>query len=428
MDGKVILLESINKKLDLIKQLKEEPYIKYDMDMIDLLNKIDNSADNLAYVSDDLIDYIKYEPKEVKALRDLFVGKKDYSVNFKLNDKHRKLFDEFREKLKEDIESNVKHYKDLKNKDRLEDLLIEIEKNSLINDYDVIIDIVKDYNQLNFDKNMISVMEFIVGHNEGIYNSILIDVPEININLSDKRLDSKVLDVLSELKIDSVNPIVLDLLYEVDVDEFVNNYLLIKKNKVEQYGILHLLNKKNSASILSLLCLSDEDVIMSVVDSVDKKANLVKILLNNCISVFFSKHNKYFTCNHDNYIKINKFLYNNEISKDELILRNPLFMLSNAEILFYAISTVSSYGVTPKKIVSKCYKLLSYEPMLLVKNLDILKKYDLDIEDYLNKSNYNLLKINDLESKIKSLKDTKFKSCDKLYEILLDNLMNEGDR
>lgn len=428
MDGKVILLESISKKIDDIKQIKEEPYIKYNIDMIDLLNKIDNSADNLSFVSDELIDYLMYKPKEVKELRDLFVGKKDYAVNFKLNDDHRKLFASFREKLKDDIEVNVKNYKDLKNKDRLEDLLKEINLDSLINDYDLITDIVKEYDQLNFDKNMISVMEFVVKHNEGIYNSILIEVPEININLVDKRLDKKIIEILTELKIETVNPIIMDLLYDVDVDEFVNNYEVIKKNKVEQYGILHLINKKNSTSILSLLCLSDEDVIKSVVDSVNKKASLVKILLNNTISIFFSKYNKYFTCNHDNYIKILKYFDTNEISIEDIIIKNPLFLLTNAEILFYVLSCLSTYDIKPKKIISKCYKVLSYNPMIILKNIEVLQKYDLDLNDYLNKSNYNLLKVENLQSKLnKVLKDHKYKTYDDIYEILLNNLMNEGE-
>ena len=418
-EGRELLINIINNKLDSIKSLENESVIVNDVNVVSLYHEIMIDDDNIYKVTDEIIEYVcANDPsfkESITKVRDLLVGKKEYNLNVQINEEYLSIIEVFKSLLFETIDASVPGLADAEEtKNKLNSLLEKIKNRELINDYELIENIVKDYKPTSYDDNMLQIMLFINNNNLSIMK-VDVKEPDYKVYSYNKNIvNESILEILDKLNIiyDDLPHYVKSELKNTDVENFKENYALVRKNKVEDYGVLHLINKNNILARLALLLYATPDSIKAVVDSVkDSKGivdiRLMKTIMQYILPAILIKENEFA------YPKCKEFLSNMKLLKSlgvnyrTLIIKNPLFMLTNNDILNYNLNYVEDYGANKKTIINKCYKTLSLYPSLIIENMNVLKNHNIDLVDYFspNNNNYNLLKVRNLDKKINYLMD-----------------------
>lgn len=418
-EGRELLINIINNKLDSIKSLENESVIVNDVNVVSLYHEIMIDDDNIYKVTDEIIEYVcANDPsfkESITKVRDLLVGKKEYNLNVQINEEYLSIIEVFKSLLFETIDASVPGLADAEEtKNKLNSLLEKIKNRELINDYELIENIVKDYKPTSYDDNMLQIMLFINNNNLSIMK-VDVKEPDYKVYSYNKNIvNESILEILDKLNIiyDDLPHYVKSELKNTDVENFKENYALVRKNKVEDYGVLHLINKNNILARLALLLYATPDSIKAVVDSVkDSKGivdiRLMKTIMQYILPAILIKENEFA------YPKCKEFLSNMKLLKSlgvnyrTLIIKNPLFMLTNNDILNYNLNYVEDYGANKKTIINKCYKTLSLYPSLIIENMNVLKNHNIDLVDYFspNNNNYNLLKVRNLDKKTNYLMD-----------------------
>ncbi len=416
-EGEKILESSIKAYREKINNLLKTNIIYDDIDLYKLYLDINDKPSNLRKVSNNLIDTIIKEnnygthiifKKKLIQLRDMYIGSEDYDLKVNITDDT--TLNTFMELLKNIINRDAPGLIDASDdEDKLNKLQSEINNNEIIIDTDFINKIVLSYDSNSYDNNIVKVMSYV-----GIYNASLVssstDIDNIDIsNIKIEEIDPKVLDILKKCEIDITNipNNLLSDLKDSNVSDIINVYELIRKNKAEDYGILHLINRSNPISKLVILLYATDESIKGVIDSLrdnngDLNIKLLKIIINECIQALIIKDNNNFEPKYDDFINNIILLKTLNIDIDNLINREPLFIISSNEIINYTLNYLERYGASKKKIINKCYKTLTINSSLLITNIDLLKKYNVDFKEYFgtNNTNYNLLKVNDLDKKL----------------------------
>ena len=427
-----LLLSIINSRL---KELTDKDKIKVyydDIDLVRLIKGIEENNDNMKYLTDSLIEGIistsKVRNKEkfisqIKSIRDVFIGKQKYKL---------KVYVEISESGLIDNENYINELKELKEK---------MFSNELIINFSFIEKMLNDYNSVEFESNLYKVMEYISLHNLNILKtpeSILPVVETKSIKTIDE--DENIKAVLDKLEIDYKN-LSSDLiggLVTVNHEVFMDNFGLISKNKAENYGILHLFSKENYKAKLVVLLYSDVETIKEVVDltkDVNGKINvpLLKSICNNVATCFIKNENQRYKPMFENFKKNMEQLKSLEVNYPLLIKNSPLFMVASASDINFALNHLAMMGFDKKQVVNKCYKTLSINPSLIVKNSNILKSKIVDLDMFIKESkNYVLLKIDNLEDKINFLvsqkkETTTHKKLTKNIEECVVNALRNGD-
>ena len=440
-EGRELLVNIINNKLDSIKSLENESVIVNDVNVVNLYHEIMIDDDNIYKVTDEIIEYVcANDPsfkESITKVRDLLVGKKEYNLNVQINEEYLSIIEIFKSLLFETIDASVPGLATAEEtKNRLNSLLEKIKNRELINDYELIENIVKDYKPTSYDDNMLQIMLFINNNNLSIMK-VDVKEPDYKVYSYNKNIvNESILEILDKLNIiyDDLPHYVKSELKNTDVDNFKDNYSLVRKNKVEDYGVLHLINKNNTLARLALLLYATPDSIKAVVDSVKDSKGIVDIRLMKTIMQFILpailiKENEFA------YPKCKEFLSNMKLLKSlgvnyrTLIIKNPLFMLTNNDILNYNLNYVEDYGANKKTIINKCYKTLSLYPSLIIENMNVLKNHNIDLIDYFspNNNNYNLLKVRNLDKKINYLSELykdkiDFNNYKELTKLVIDHI------
>lgn len=445
-EGRELLINIINNKLDSIKSLENESVIVNDVNVVNLYHEIMIDDDNIYKVTDEIIEYVcANDPsfkESITKVRDLLVGKKEYNLNVQINEEYLSIIEVFKSLLFETIDASVPGLATAEEtKNKLNSLLEKIKNRELINDYELIENIVKDYKPTSYDDNMLQIMLFINNNNLSIMK-VDVKEPDYKVYSYNKNIvNESILEILDKLNIiyDDLPHYVKSELKNTDVENFKENYALVRKNKVEDYGVLHLINKNNTLARLALLLYATPDSIKAVVDSVKDSKGIVDIRLMKTIMQFILpailiKENEFA------YPKCKEFLSNMKLLKSlgvnyrTLIIKNPLFMLTNNDILNYNLNYVEDYGANKKTIINKCYKTLSLYPSLIIENMNVLKNHNIDLVDYFspNNNNYNLLKVRNLDKKINYLMDIykdkiDFNNYKELTKLVIDHIYESAN-
>lgn len=446
-----LLLSIINSRL---KELTDKDKIKVyydDIDLVRLIKGIEENNDNMKYLTDSLIEGIistsKVRNKEkfisqIKSIRDVFIGKQKYKLKVDFNPKYIKDINTFLALLRDYVEISESGLIDNENYiNELKDLKEKMFSNELIINFSFIEKMLNDYNSVEFESNLYKVMEYISLHNLNILKtpeSILPVVETKSIKTIDE--DENIKAVLDKLEIDYKN-LSSDLiggLVTVNHEVFMDNFGLISKNKAENYGILHLFSKENYKAKLVVLLYSDVETIKEVVDltkDVNGKINvpLLKSICNNVATCFIKNENQRYKPMFENFKKNMEQLKSLEVNYPLLIKNSPLFMVASASDINFALNHLAMMGFDKKQVVNKCYKTLSINPSLIVKNSNILKSKIVDLDMFIKESkNYVLLKIDNLEDKINFLvsqkkETTTHKKLTKNIEECVVNALRNGD-
>lgn len=446
-----LLLSIINSRL---KELTDKDKIKVyydDIDLVRLIKGIEENNDNMKYLTDSLIEGIistsKVRNKEkfisqIKSIRDVFIGKQKYKLKVDFNPKYIKDINTFLALLRDYVEVSESGLIDNENYiNELKELKEKMFSNELIINFSFIEKMLNDYNSVEFESNLYKVMEYISLHNLNILKtpeSILPVVETKSIKTIDE--DENIKAVLDKLEIDYKN-LSSDLiggLVTVNHEVFMDNFGLISKNKAENYGILHLFSKENYKAKLVVLLYSDVETIKEVVDltkDVNGKINvpLLKSICNNVATCFIKNENQRYKPMFENFKKNMEQLKSLEVNYPLLIKNSPLFMVASANDINFALNHLAMMGFDKKQVVNKCYKTLSINPSLIVKNSNILKSKIVDLDMFIKESkNYVLLKIDNLEDKINFLvsqkkETTTHKKLTKNIEECVVNALRNGD-
>ena len=419
--GKELLIDIILSYQDKLSTMDDSSILISDVDIIDLYKKIKSDKYYLGNVSDELIDEVisinKYKShfifvKKLYQLRDLYLDKLN-DKEIKDKEENVKTLNTFLELLDNIIEKDNNYIQKEQTIIRLNNLISAIKYNEIINDQELIEVITKEYDELKYDQNMLTIMEYVSRHNVNILN---VKTLEDTINLSGElklsELDDEVREVLNKVEI-NYNELSIDyklLIKNTPKEHIINTYELIKHNKVEDYGILHLIDRKSDEHKLLILLLSSITIIKEIVDlfrdnnnDIDIKS--LKIVINKLLPVFINKDNSFYEPLYNNFITNIKLFNNLNINISGLLKKSPMIFIVDPERLKNELNIINNkYKVDKKKIINKLYKTISLDLDLVLTNIEVLKKY-ININKYLSGDNYNLLKVKDLDKKIIYLKD-----------------------
>lgn len=438
--GQELLLSILDAKLKMINEFNKDDIMCNGINLVDLVKSIEKNDDNFANVTNDVIDYVienisVKNPENFKSntikVRDLLIGKQDYNLKVELNTEYKNIINTFVKYLNRILGNILPGVVDIseleKSVNRLKQNILNRE---IINDFDLIEDLLLEYDKNNYDSNIISVMKFINIHNIGILKTVKKNAPLFDINFIRRpKLDPQVIDILNKLDIDykELPNYLISELKRCDAEVFTNTYNIIRQNKAEDGGILHLISKGNYLAIITILLYANETSIKSVINSIkdSKKAvdiNILKILLNNIMTCFLAKNNEFFKPKYEDFIKNMVILRELNINYKSLINKTPLFMITDNKVLEYTLKYLERYGANRKLVINKCYKILAVNPSLLIDNIEVLKNHNIDFKSYFGESNknYSLLKITNLEEKISYILEhtNKVKTDPLDYELL----------
>ena len=420
-EGKEILLKALDSKRKSITGTRGSDLVFNGINLVQVAESLDNSIDNLSNVSDMVMDKIIEEnqlgepfKKKLVQLRDLLVGKRDYNLSIKITKEYEDVFNRFKNILIANIEEKnpgIVGATSILNS--ITEIKRQITNSEIIKDFDTIEKLVNDYNVNNFDTNMLKVMRFINEHNLSILDDKkeIISSFDVKYKPSDK-LPPLVDEILEKIDIDytKLDPKLIGELKKKDETEFGSVYNLVRKNKVEDYGILHLLKKTEKELRVVLLLYSTVDSIKGVVDSLkddDGEVNvkLLRFALEHVITIFLDRENPYYRPKYQDYKANIELLRNLGINFKTLITRNPLFLLVNNDVLTYTLEYACTQGADKKKLINKCYKSLALDPSNVIQNIDVLKGFGVDMDDYFKncKDNYTLLKVHNLQKSINEI-------------------------
>ena len=435
-DGKELLYQAIDKKLNELDSISSEDVMFDGINLALLSTSLDESIDNLANVSDEVIDKIMNDTKTlddelkktITQLRDLLIGKRDYNLDVKINKTYEKVFKKFKslfDRLLKKLSPGIKGASEVK--ENILNIKDAIDRNDLITDFKTVELIVKELDKNKFDTNMLEVMKFINYNNLDKIKEVEEPVKILDINKVKRvKLDDKWEDILTKLDIDyKILPnYLIGEIKRVDASSVRDVFDLIRKNKAEEYGILHLIDKENYIAKIVLMLYSDVDTIRAMTDTFmeDDKLDisLLKVVINNILSAFIVDDNSYFRPKHKEYMKNLEVLKELNINYKVLIKRCPLFMLIKNDILLYTLKCTSEFGCDSKQLINRCYKTIAVYPEIILENIIVLKRYKIDLNKYFKNANdnYNLLKIPKLNLKIDSiLKENNLKDASDVENI-----------
>lgn len=444
-----LLLSIINSRLDALTDKRNIKVIYDDLDLVRLIKSIENDNDSMKYVTDSLITEIvstsKAKNKEsfikkIKSIRDIFIGKQKYKLKVDFNPKYIKDINTFLSLLRDYVERKEEGLLD--NEEYINELIElknKVYNNELIINFSFIEKMLNDYNSLEKEPNLYKIMEYISVHNLNILKTPDNIFPVVETKTI-KTLENEedIMTILKKIGVTS-NELSSDLIKSwitANHEVLMENFSLISKNKAENYGILHLINANNYKAKLIIMIYSDESTIKEVVDltrDVNNKINvpLLKAICNNVASVFIKRENERYKPMFENFKKNIELLKSLEVNYPLLIKNAPLFMVSSSSDIAFALNHLESLGFNKKQVINKCYKTLSINPSLIVKNANIIKNKIVDFDLFIKESkNYVLLKVDSLEEKIENLvkagKETITHKClaKNLNEYVIESLKN----
>lgn len=447
-EGKKLLYEVINDRLYNLSHLDTSSLFTDGINIKELYELLEEDDINFTLVTDEILDRVIGDKSQKNAERirknitnacDLLLGKKDYNLKVTLTQEHQDALNTFKKKLgkiistipKEVInkEENVKRIKELKKC---------LDNNYLINDFELIENITNEYDVLNYDKNMVIIMKYVNDFNLNLLKLQKKNSPFFDIQMIRKsKLDSRLKEMLKKLEIKQkdIPNYLLSELKKADADKVIDNFNIIRRNKAENGGILHFIEKDNIIYLLAILLyaspISIRDVILNCEDEGGHlDIDLLKIIINKVPTCLLEKKNTYFSAKHEDFKKNMDTLKKLGINYTVLVKRCPLFIIIDNDALDYTLDYLSRNGASKRDIINRCYKTLAIKMPLLIDNLEIMRKYNIDLKAFFtNNNNFNLLKMVNLESKLLYLRDdldVDIKDISILNKIIISKVYHEA--
>lgn len=448
-EGKKLLSSIIEDKVLKLSQVDKSDLLIDNINIKDLRDRINEDINHFYEVTDSIIlnimDGTNNKDDEVlklniRSARDLLIGKKEYNLNVRLTQEHLDAINIFKKSLDKRIKSLNPDilYKE-ENEARILELQKQVNSNFLINDLEMVESIVRDYDNINYDKNMLIVMKYINDLNINLMKTKKRNAPIFDIQMIRRpKMDPIIKDILKKLDIKTkeIPNVLLSELKKCNALEVESTFRTIKKNKAENGGILHFIEKDNIIGRLVILLFATEESIINVVNSLKDENDVVnipllKLIVNKIPTVFLCKVNTYYKPKYNDFMSNMKLLKENNVNYATLISRNPLFMTMDNKTIDYTLDYLSKLGANKKDVINRCYKTLSIKPSLIIENIEIMKKNDIDLSLFFSEqnNNYNLLKMGSLDQKLKVMKiisSVDLSDLDELNKLIITKVYKES--
>ena len=452
-EGKELLYKLIDFKRKSISFVDQEDIMFDGINLVDIADLLEKDIDNLCDVPDSIIDKVIEEgnikdlnvKKNIVQLRDLLYGKRNYNLFVKISKEYRDAFELFKSTLLEMINKKVPGAKSVVEIDKNLNLLFQgLDNHKLIKNFDFIESICHEYNENNYDANMLKIYRYINNHNLKILNPPDIEFEDFDIEIEDEtEFSDRIYEIFNKFEMDyrTLPNFLLKDLKEMDSNLIYSTFDVIKLNKAEDGGVLHLIPKENQVLRVVLLLYSSPQAVKSVVESLTTEEDgtdieSLKILLNYNMSVFIDRVNDYFKPRNKDYLSIIDGLKKIKVNYKTLIKRNPLFMSQNFDMFKYIIEYCHEFGCDPKELVNRCHKTLTINPTVIVNNISILLSHKVNMFTYFKdgKDDYNLIKVEKLDKILNQLIEKKvikkysFTNFEKINAILLNSVFKKAKK
>ena len=419
-EGKELLYKVIDTKLKQLSKINKDDIIFDDVNLVSLLESIRSDISNFSNVTDELLDKVlgygnlrrkQNYKKTILRARDLLIGKRDYNLKVKLTKEYTDAINQFTDLFAAMLDEKVPGVINVETvTNKCHELKHRLKNHEVVSDYEFIESITNDYDPVECDNNLILIMKYVCNHNLEIIKAPQTETPIFDVQyIRRPKLDDKIKEILDKLEIDykDLPNYLIGELKRCDVDSVYDTYQLVKKNKAEEYGILHLINKDNILAKLVLILYATPESVMNVVDNLkDAKNNLdielLKVVINSTLTIFLEKNNEYFKPKYFSFMKTIGILKSLGVNYPALINRTPLFINIDSDVLEYTLNYLETFGANKKMVINRCYKTLAVDPAILIENIDIMKKFNMNVRDFFKpeNKNYNLIKTIRLEKKI----------------------------
>ena len=452
-EGKELLYKLIDFKRKNTSFVDQEDIMFDGINLVDIADMLEKDIDNLCDVPDSIIDFILNEgnitdlnvKKNIVQLRDLLYGKRNYNLFVKINKEYRDAFDIFKSTLLEYINKKLPGAKSYVEIDKNLNLLFQgLDNHKLIKNFDFIESICHEYNESAYDTNMLKIYRYINSHNLKILNPPDIEFEDFDIEIEDEtEFSDKIYEIFNKFEMDykTLPNFLLKDLKEMDSNLIYSTFEVIKQNKAEDGGVLHLIPKENQILRVVLLLYSSPQAVKSVVEALSTEEDGVdidslKILLNYNMSVFIDRVNDYFKPRNRDFLSIIDGLKEIKVNYKLLIKRNPLFMSQNFDMFKYIVEYCHEFGCDPKELVNRCHKTLTINPTIIVNNISILLSHKVNMFTYFKdgKDDFNLIKVEKLDKIINQLIEKKvikkysFTNFEKINAIMVNSVFKKAKR
>lgn len=452
-EGKELLYKLIDFKRKNVSFVDQEDIMFDGINLVDIADMLEKDIDNLCDVPDSIIDFVLNEgnitdlnvKKNIVQLRDLLYGKRNYNLFVKINKEYRDAFDIFKSTLLEYINKKLPGAKSYVEIDKNLNLLFQgLDNHKLIKNFDFIESICHEYNESAYDTNMLKIYRYINSHNLKILNPPDIEFEDFDIEIEDEtEFSDKIYEIFNKFEMDykTLPNFLLKDLKEMDSNLIYSTFEVIKQNKAEDGGVLHLIPKENQILRVVLLLYSSPQAVKSVVESLSTEEDGVdidslKILLNYNMSVFIDRVNDYFKPRNRDFLSIIDGLKEIKVNYKLLIKRNPLFMSQNFDMFKYIVEYCHEFGCDPKELVNRCHKTLTINPTIIVNNISILLSHKVNMFTYFKdgKDDFNLIKVEKLDKIINQLIEKKvikkysFTNFEKINAIMVNSVFKKAKR
>ena len=309
-EGKELLFKLIDFKRKSVSFKDQESIMLDGINMVDIADMLEKDMDNLCDVPDSMIDKVIEEgniddnnfKKNIIQLRDLLYGKRNYN-----------LFDIFKSTLLEIINKKLPGAKSVVEIDKNLNLLQQgLENHKLIKNFDFIESVCHEYDENKYDTNMLKIYRYINDHNLKILNPPDIEFEDFDVEIVDEtEFSDKIYEILNKFEMDyrTLPNFLLKDLKEMDNNLIYSTFEVIKQNKAEDGGVLHLIPKENQVLRVVLLLYSSPQAVKAVVESLTTEEDgldidSLRILLNYNMGVFIDRINDYFKPRNKDYLNI----------------------------------------------------------------------------------------------------------------------------
>ena len=233
-------------------------------------------------------------------------------------------------------------------------------------------------NSLNNSDNSLNKIE----DNVDIFNAQnfeYIDIKKKKGNKKNKNLNNfDYLEYLKKIGINSLNPYAEKLLSKVNKNKFIDNFDFFEQNLSNVFGT-------NINGLISLLCLSDRDLINELLDYFKKNRfseEVINDLFNRATEIFFDKYK-------GNFIKNCELALSYNANLESLIYSNITFFYNGCEYNKNKIKILEENCININLIFKNKPVLLAMSIDKLLKNISIFKEYELEFDN----DNYDSLSI-----------------------------------
>ena len=240
-EGKNLLISIMEDKLSKLSSLNTENLYIDNINIKTLLEDITKDTNSFYQVSDEMINEIIKTSEiknvddfriNVRSARDLLIGKKEYNLNVRLTQEHIDAINIF----KKSIDRKLKALDpEVVNKEETTARINELKKqalnNYLINDFEIVESIVRDYDIANYDKNMLIIMKYINDLNINLIkikkkNAPIFDIQMIRRPKMDPIIKEILNNVIIETSLFSFHPFIIAII------ENGNNKIILEKKLI----------------------------------------------------------------------------------------------------------------------------------------------------------------------------------------------------